>query len=181
MTAPAIAAPALDAAAARRLTAEIRNALALADDLLARAFAGRAWAALGHADWPAYCAAELPELRHLKLRAGPRRERVAALLDAGASQRDIAAATGAALGTINGDVTRLRGADVAPAPATSKVARTLQLLEAAGPAGLTVHQLVRATRWHHGQASAVLSRLAAAGRIDYAAPARRGQVGAYRL
>jgi hypothetical protein len=42
-----------------------------------------------------------------------------------------------------------------------------------------VHQLVRKTKWHHGQASAVLSRLAAAGRITYTPPARRGGTGVY--
>jgi hypothetical protein len=84
----------LDQLTARRLVSEARNALALSDDLLARLYAGRAWEALGHADWPALCAAELPELRHLKLRAGPRRDQVGAMADARRTVRDVAAAFG---------------------------------------------------------------------------------------
>jgi hypothetical protein len=168
----------LAAVRARRRVGAIRDALAVADDLLAQSFADRDWEALGHPDWATYCATELPELRHLKLRAEPRRARVAALLAAGApSVRDLAAATGAAVGTIHGDLARLRPA--APSAPVSKVARTLELVAAAGAAGLTVEQLRRATRWHHGQASAVLHRLAAAGRVTYRRPARRGQFGTY--
>jgi hypothetical protein len=74
---------------ARRRVAAIRDALAVADDLLAAAFAARDWEALGHADWLAYCAAELPELRHMKMRAPPRRQRGRALLAAGASMREM--------------------------------------------------------------------------------------------
>jgi hypothetical protein len=165
----------LDAAAARRLTARIRDALALADDLLARAYAGRAWSALGHASFAAYCAAELPELRHVKLRAPERRARIQTLRDAapGISVRDLAAATGASVGSVQNDLAPAAGAT---ATGGSKVAQTLALLEA-GP--LTVHQLVKRTRWHHGQSSAALSRLAAAGRITYTPPARRGGTGTY--
>jgi hypothetical protein len=81
--------------ARQRLTA-IRNALALADDLLAQAYAARDWEALGHASWEAYCAAEIPELRHLKLRAPERRARIQTLRNAapGISVRELAAATG---------------------------------------------------------------------------------------
>jgi hypothetical protein len=173
------AAAVLDTAAARRLTARIRDALAIADNLLAAAFAGRAWEALGHVDWPAYCAAELPELRHIKLRRVERQARVAALHAEGATQRDIMAATGASLGTINADVAALtRPAPAEPAAPVCKTARTLELLEG-GP--LTVHQLVKRTRWSQTSASATLCRLAAAGRIDYRPPAKRGQVGVYAL
>jgi predicted Rossmann fold nucleotide-binding protein DprA/Smf involved in DNA uptake len=163
--------------ARQRLTA-IRNALALADDLLAQAYAAKDWAALGHASWEAYCAAEIPELRHLKLRAPERRARIQTLRNAapGISVRELAAATGASVGTVHGDLAAPRPAEPAAGAPGSKVARTLALLEA-GP--LTVHQLVRKTKWHHGQASAVLSRLAAAGRITYTPPARRGGTGVY--
>jgi hypothetical protein len=167
----------LTAVEARRLTARIRDALALADDLLARAYAGRAWAALGHGSWEAYCAAELPELRHLKLRAPERRARIQTLRDAapGISVRELAAATGAAVGTVHADLVPRPGPGV-PGAAPSKVAHTLALLES-GP--LTVHQLVRRTRWSQAQASAVLCRLAGSGRAAYTPPARRGQVGTY--
>lgn len=185
MTAPAVvgnrsrvAIVALDAAAARRLTARIRDALALADDLLAQAYAGRAWAALGHRSFAAYCAAELPELRHVKLRAPERRARIQTLRAAAPaiSVRDLAAATGASVGAVQGDLAPAR-----PSPAEragSKVAHTLALLQD-GP--LTVHQLVKRTRWSQAQASATLCRLAAAGRITYTAPPRRGGTGRYSL
>jgi hypothetical protein len=110
VTAPVLADALLDARTARRLVGEARNALALADDLLARLYAGRAWEVLGHKDWPALCAAELPELRHLKMRTPARRERVAALLEHGATIRDIAAATGASVGTAHGDVATITAA-----------------------------------------------------------------------
>lgn len=166
----------LDAATARRLTSEARNALALADDVLARLYAGRAWVALGHRDWAAYCRAELPELRHVKLRADARRARVAALLDAGASMRDLAVATGAALGTVHGDVAA-RAAAIAPAPPAARADRIVALL-AATPAGLTVFQVARKERCSQGAASAALSRLAAAGRIRRL-PAPRGTLSPY--
>jgi hypothetical protein len=97
--------------ARQRLTA-IRNALALADDLLAQAYAARDWEALGHASWEAYCAAEIPELRHLKLRAPERRARIQTLRNAAPtiSVRELAAATGAAVGTVHGDLAPAVGA-----------------------------------------------------------------------
>jgi hypothetical protein len=101
-------APVLSATDARRLTARIRDALALADDLLAAAYAGRALEALSHPSWEAYCAAELPELRHLKLRSAARRQRAARLLEVGATERDVAAATGPSTGTAHNDVAHLR-------------------------------------------------------------------------
>jgi hypothetical protein len=165
--------------ARQRLTA-IRNALALADDLLAQAYAAEDWKALGHADFASYCAAEIPELRHLKLRAPERRARIQTLRDAapGISVRELAAATGAAVGTVHADLAVPRPAEQAAGAPGSKVAQTLALLEG-GP--LTVHQLAKRKRWHHGQASAVLSRLAAAGRIAYTPPAKRGQTGVYAI
>jgi hypothetical protein len=160
VTAPALAAaPALDQLEARRLIGAARNALALADDLLARLYAGRAWEALGHADWPALCAAELPELRHLKMRTAPRRERVAALHALGASVREIAAATGASVGSTHNDVQAITAAAPAPVvddrPAHVRVA---ELVAAAGAAGLTIPQAQRRLGWTYGATSGALSR-----------------------
>jgi hypothetical protein len=160
VTAPAnvAAVEVLDQLEARRLVSEARNALALADDLLARLYAGRAWEALGHADWPTLCAAELPELRHLKMRAPARRVRVAALHAQGATVRDMVAATGASLGTVHNDVQQLTPT-AAPAvdtrPAHVKVA---ELVAAAGAAGLTIPQAQRRTGWTYGATSGALSR-----------------------
>lgn len=170
------AAAALDAGEARRLVSAARNALALADDLLARLYAGRAWEALGHADWSALCAAELPELRHLKMRAPARRERAAALHALGASVRDIVAATGAAVGTIHGDLAT-RTAAPAPAPVSAHV-RVAQLVAAAGAAGLTIPQVQRRLGWTYGAASGALSRAERRGLV--CRPADLPQRGGYR-
>jgi hypothetical protein len=153
-----------------------RNALAVADDLLAAAYADRDWAALGHASWAAYCAAELPELRHLKLRAEARQARVAALLDAGASRREIAAGTGASLGQVQKDVAA-KAAAAAPAPPAARQDRIVAML-AAAPAGLTRDQVARRERCGQSAASAALSRLAAAGRVRRL-PAPRGTLSLY--
>lgn len=165
MTAPTVAVAALDQLTARRLVSEARNALALADDVLARLYAGRAWEALGHRDWSALCAAELPELRHLKLRKAPRLERVRLLIAAGATERDVAAATGSSVGQAHNDVRELRlpGARGAGesrcgehgAPAHVIVAR---LVAAAGARGLTIPQAQRKTGWTYGATSGALSR-----------------------
>lgn len=183
MTAPNVVAEAtavaLDAAQARRLVSQARNALALADDLLARLYAGRAWEALGHADWSALCAAELPELRHLKMRAPARRERVRLLHDAGASVRDIAAATGASVGSIHNDVQVLADLPAAPAPvAVPAHVRVAQLVAAAGAAGLTIPQVQRRTGWTYGATSGALSRAERRGLVTR--PAHLDQRGGFR-
>jgi predicted Rossmann fold nucleotide-binding protein DprA/Smf involved in DNA uptake len=153
---------------ARRLVSQARNALALADDLLARLYAGRAWVALGHADWSALCAAELPELRHLKMRAAPRRARVAALHALGASVREIAAATGASVGSVHGDIATLAARGGAPAPVAGlrddsvrplpAHVRVAEVVAAAGAAGLTIPQVQRRLGWTYGATSGALSR-----------------------
>jgi hypothetical protein len=91
------------------------------------------WEALGHADFASYCAAEIPELRHLKLRAPERRARIQTLRDAapGISVRELAAATGAAVGTVHADLAVPRPAEQAAGAPGSKVAQTLALLSAA--------------------------------------------------
>lgn len=56
----------MTAAEARQLTSEIRNALAVADDKLVKAWEARAWAALDYGSWGEYVEKELPHLRLLK-------------------------------------------------------------------------------------------------------------------
>lgn len=157
MTAPVV--ELLDTAAARRLVSEARNALAVADDLLARLFAGRAWEALGHADWDALCAAELPELRHLKMRPAARLARVAALDAVGATTRQIAVATGASVGQAHADRKAL-AASAAPAGVDARPAHVVVagLVAAAGARGLTIPQAQRRTGWTYGATSGALSR-----------------------
>lgn len=181
MTAPVRADVLLDAREARRLTGQIRDALAVADDLLARAYAGRAWEVLGHKSWEAYCAAELPELRHIKLRKAERLARAAVLYGLGASVREAAAATGSSVGQAHNDRKAITAPPPAPAGPVCKTARVLDLLAAAGDKGLTARQVEARTGWHHGSASAALTRLHQAGRIAYRAPAKRGQTGVYAV
>ena len=78
----------------------IRNALAVADEELARAYAEKDWEALGCKSWAAYCAELLPDLKFIKLRPEVRRARIAALHAAGASRREVAAGSGASLGQV---------------------------------------------------------------------------------
>lgn len=169
---------ALDVAAARAATDRLRLTLTDAHEQLIELWRGRAHEALGYgprlAGWSAYLAAEFGEL----LSVVPSPEQLAAMVGAGMSQREAAAPFRVSLGTVNA---ALRKTAPAPAPTSArpKVARVLELLAAAGPAGLTVEQLRRKTRWHHGQASAALCRLHAAGRIGYTAGARRGMMGTY--
>lgn len=156
----------LTAEGARRLTARIRDALALSDDLLAQAFGGRAWEALGYVDWTAYCEGELPELRHIKLRAPARQARARALHDEGATEREIAAATGASPATAHRDVLKVTGRaasnearDDAPLVLTPEIVEEMTnwqvVLRAVRHAGsLTCLEFERQKGWGHGRASA---------------------------
>jgi hypothetical protein len=154
-----VEAPALDQLAARRLVSEARNALAVADELLARLYAGRAWEALGHPDWPTLCERELPELRHLKMRTGPRRERVRLLADAGATVRDVAVGTGSSVGQAHADLKAVREDQVAPsADERARHVIVAELVAAAGARGLTIPQAQRRLGWSYGATSGALSR-----------------------
>jgi hypothetical protein len=93
---------------ARKLTDRIRQQLASADEDLARAYECSAHQLLGHATWAAYCAAEFPELAHVKLAVPARQERVKALRQVGASERAIAAATGVSPAQVHADLVELR-------------------------------------------------------------------------
>lgn len=177
MTAQTLAA--LDVAQARAATDRLRLTLTDAHEQLIELHRMKAHEALGYgprlAGWTAYLAAEFGELLHVV----PSPDQLAAMVDAGMSQREAAAPFRVSVGTVNAAVQATRAPAAAPAAPVSKTARVLELVAAAGPAGLTVEQLRRKTRWHHGQASAALCRLHAAGRIGYRAPERRGLMGAY--
>lgn len=181
-----VASPApLNVARARRLTKQLRETLTLALDLLVEVFEGRAWEALGHPTWEAYCAAELPELAELALPLEQRQSAVATLRGRGLSLRAIGAplglspqtvqrdlkAAGVQLATVTSLDGRQRPAAVAarpstPAPAKTSLDRVVDLVAAAGPDGLTVREVLKKARnWHHGQASGALSRAHAQGRL----------------
>jgi hypothetical protein len=174
---------ALDQLTARRLVSEARNALALADDLIARLYAGRAWEALGHADFAALCAAELPELRHIKLRAPARQARAALLFAAGASVREVAAATGASVGQAHNDraaLSRLLNRAAAQTEQSAQPAHVIvaELVAAAGARGLTIPQAQRRLGWTYGATSGALSRAERRGMVHR--PAGLERRGGYR-
>jgi len=87
---------------ARRLTQRITDALAIAWDLVAEAYARWVWEALGYPSWDAYCRAEFPTTR-LRLPAEERQEVVGSLREAGMSTRAIASATGVHHSTVATD------------------------------------------------------------------------------
>ena len=92
--------PELDADNARLLTDQIKTHVEVLWGLIAAAYNGRAWIALGYESWDAYLDNEF-QTNRLRL---PREERaavVASLRDSGLSQRAIAAATGLSQPTIS--------------------------------------------------------------------------------
>lgn len=182
--------PALDELAARRLTEQIRGTLAVAYELLGDAWAGRAWVAMGYPSWEEYCAAEFSDARRVRLPVAQRRELVAGYRGRGMSERAISTGLGVSAGTVHADVVALdlRPADIVSLdgrrrPSTTRDAsrdasvavtqvapltvadRTVQLIAATGTRGLTVKELCRKAKVHHGQASGVLSRLHRQGRV----------------
>lgn len=195
MTAPAAVLDVDAATAARARAARIREALVLADELLTQAWEGRDWQVLGLPSWDAYCAELLPELRRIRLTPAELTETVGAMRSRGMSVGAIASALGKGKATVHQYATRAgaapervrstdgrsfhatRRATPRPAPAAPIVARLVALVRAEGP--MTGAEVKRRTGLDHGSASAALSRLAAAGRLSYLAPAKRGQHGHY--
>lgn len=202
MSAQTAAVAPLDVARARKLTRKLREALTVAVDLLTEVFDGRAWEPLGYATWDAYCAAELPELAQLQLVGEERQKLLAELRGRGMSLRAIAAPFGLSPQTVQRDlkaagvqlatVTSLDGrqrpasAPVGDVEATARprltnVARAVLYVQEAGEAGRTVHDVTKRLRLNQCAVSALLSRLAADGRLVYRQPAKRGQTGTYAV
>jgi hypothetical protein len=180
----------LTAEGARRITARIRDALVLADDLLVQAYDGRAWEALGYETWGAYVEAELPSVRLIKaLDPEERAEKWAEQVRAGLSQGAVAEGAGVGKATVS---RALKGKDLPdtatgldgkvrstrpnrstversdPSPAQkqkpSGAAQVRAALVKAGAAGVTTPELVGRLRLHWGVVSGELSRLAKNGR-----------------
>jgi hypothetical protein len=186
----------LEVARIRRTIAELRGHLGAAVELLGELYEARAWVALGLPSWEALCAQELPELGEL-LSAAERRAVVVELRRGGASLRAAAAPVAVSAATAKTwcdaagvQPEQVRSLDGAMRPGSlpsetphkarlTNVARAVLAVRGAGEEGLTVHDLTRKLRLHHGATSALLSRLAADGRLTYVAPAKRGQTGRY--
>jgi hypothetical protein len=92
----------LTAAQARELTDLAKESTADLRRLVRGLWEGRAWLALDYPTWTAYCRAELPELG-----SAARRDMVAELHEAGASQRAIAGATRLSRNTVAREVAEL--------------------------------------------------------------------------
>ena len=192
MSAVAAAAP-LDLVSVRRKLRDAREAMAAAVQLLGELYAGRAWVALELPSWEALCERELPELKQL-LTITEKRALVVDLRRSGLSLRAAATPAGVSVGAAKkwtdeagvqlATVTSLDGRS-RPATSTStrpkltNVARAVLVVREAGAAGVTVHDLARRLRLNQCAASALLSRLAADGRLEYRRPAKRGQTGRY--
>ena len=187
----------LDVARVRQRIAEARRLLAGARELLEELYAARAWVTLGLDSWQELCARELPELAQL-LTLSERQSLVVELRQAGLSLRAAAAPAGVApntarkwlddagvqLATVTSLDGRQRPASAAPARPRARVVKTdraVALVAAAGPDGMTVFDVMAATRWRQSQASTTLHRLAVAGRLVYLRPERRGQLGRYAV
>lgn len=166
MTADLLAA--LDVDTARAATDRLRLTLTDAHEQLIELYRGRAHEVLGYgrglAGWTAYLAAEFGELLHVV----PTADQLAAMVEAGLSQREAAAPFGVSLGKVNG-LLRARRATVPPVPAASASApagaatvpahvRVAQVVAAAGAKGLTIPQVQRRLGWTYGATSGALSR-----------------------
>ena len=184
---PAPSSELLGEEAARELTHQIRGAvvrtievLGEVDDLVARAYAGRAWVALGFASWEAYCAHELSGTRlwqavsdrqatTLRLRGAGLSERaVAAVLGVGAAtvHRDLVAASTASVGAVD----RSTGLDGRTRPAVRQDSeqarrRMTKVLELRAQ-GCTQTQIAERLGVAQSTVSAHLSAAAARGALD---------------
>lgn len=189
----------LDARRARALTTKLRETLDLAVELVRELHEHEGWRALGYDSWPAFCAAELPQLAVI-VRGMPRGERdgkLSELRSGGMSLRDVSAATGVAPNTVR---TATRGVELAVVksrdgalrPATARnmegatrakrvhlTDRLVGLVRDAGPEGITVLELCDRARVRQARVAPALVRLDRAGRLTYSRPEKRGQLGRY--
>jgi hypothetical protein len=189
----------LDRARAESLTRELRGALDLAVGLVRELHTFEGWRAMGYDSWPAFCRAELPQLAVI-VKGMPRPERDAKLAElrgAGMSLRDVAEVAGVSPNTVKAaardagvvlelvksrDGAMRPASSSTPAPATRRRPITDRLVEVvadAGPGGVTARDVARRSRLREAQVGPALCRLAAAGRLVYLRPAKRGQVGRY--
>jgi hypothetical protein len=179
VTANLVERQALDVEHARAATDRLRLTLTDAHEQLIELYRGRAHEVLGYgrglAGWTAYLAAEFGELLHVV----PTADQLAAMVDAGMSQREAAAPFGVSLGKVNGLLQARRSP--APAPAADDrptYVRVAALVAAAGARGLTIPQAQRRTGWTYGATSGALSRAERRGLVTR--PAHLDQRGGFR-
>lgn len=161
---------------AKHRVALIRNALQFAVDVLHEAFACSDWRALEHPSWEAYCEAELPELRMLRLSKDAQTEQFAALQQKGLSTHAIAQAYGVSQGTVRNRLAgiekprttmsrdgRRRPTTVERPPLETPAPlpvywQAVHAIAKCGPGGGTTIEVMKRLRWEQGPASAALSR-----------------------
>jgi hypothetical protein len=173
-------------ARARRLTDQLRGALDLSVELLTTAYRERFDRELGYPSWSAYCRTELPQLAILG-KGLPPVERRAVVLELrrqlpNAGLRPLGEALGLAPNSIKAALAEPAApapVEEAPRPRLTNVARAVLHVRESGETGRTVHEVTRKLKVNQCAASALLSRLAADGRLAYRRPAKRGQVGRY--
>jgi hypothetical protein len=95
---------------ARAITDRIKIAIDATWQLIAEAYQGRAWSALGYSSWDDYCTREFGASR-LRLPREERQDVVASLRDAGLSIRAIASATWSSVNTVMGDLSQTETPD----------------------------------------------------------------------
>jgi transposase len=168
---------------ARARADEIREHLLLGFGKLALAREKRDDVALGYPSWWLYVETEFGALRELGLPASEREHVVESMSRDGLSQHVIAERLSVSPGTVNSDLKRrgvqtdvVRGKDgklypsrkapketptaFARLPGMSKRAEVVARVRAAGEAGMTCHEIEKATGWHHGVASSPFSAVA---------------------
>lgn len=173
----------------------IRNALEVADQELAKAYAERDWEVFGYTSWGEYCEKKLPQLRMIKaLDPDERAEKWAQQVRAGLSQGAVAEGAGVNKATVSralagkdlpSTATGLDGkvrstrSSVAPRNTSAPVklsgaARVRAALVEAGAGGVTTPELVKRLRLHWGVVSGELSRCSQNGRALLPTVTRNG-------
>lgn len=110
----------MSADAARTLTDKIRQTLQTGHSLIAEAWRGGAWAALGYPTWDAYCAGEFAEARMVRLARDQRQEIVQQMHAEGMSSRAIASGLGVDQKTVVNDVKAKTAGEESSSPAPVK-------------------------------------------------------------
>jgi hypothetical protein len=105
---------------AQKLTAEIKQRAGTLWQLIAEAYARRAWSALGYKSWDEYCGSEFGSTR-LRIPREERSDAVCSLRESGLSLRAISAATGSSVNTIRKDLGQVCQSDTPEPPPTPVV------------------------------------------------------------
>lgn len=115
---------AITAEQARSLTDRIKIAVDGTWELIKQVYTTRAWSILGYETWDAYVDAEFGMVK-LRLPREDRQTAIKSLRDAGMSQRAIASAVGASVGTVHKDLSTVQNRTV-EAPSKTRVIKPVR-------------------------------------------------------